>query len=131
MSLYDYSRWDNFTKDELSCQHTGLENPNVGAFIYLMDAVQELRGYFNFPFGVNSGYRHETHPIEASKVRPGLHNYAAIDIVIPTEHCWEVLEKAFELGFKGIGINLTGDPSRRFIHLDMRDSPPRVWSYPS
>lgn len=129
MSLYNYDRWDNFTKEELICSHTGLENPNVGIFVSLMDDVQEIRSYVGVPFEVTSAYRHPTHPEEASRGKQGQHTKAAIDIRVPIEYCHIVLEKAFELGFTGIGVNLTGDLNQRFIHLDKRSSKPRVWSY--
>lgn len=129
MDLYDYDRWDNFSKEELTCRHTGLENPNVGLFTHLMDDVQEIRSYIGVPFKVTSAYRDPSHPDEVCKERPGMHTKAAIDIQVPVEYCYLVLEKALELGFTGIGINLTGDHSQRFIHLDKRTTKPRIWSY--
>jgi hypothetical protein len=129
MSLYDYDRWENFSKDELICEHTGKENPNIVEFTDLMDSVQELRSSLGVPFTVNSAYRDKKHPIEASKRRFGMHTIAAIDIRVPTEHCYTLVSEAFELGFSGIGINLIGDHQYRFIHLDKRESSPRIWSY--
>lgn len=130
MSLYDYSRWSNFTKEELVCQHTGKENPNVKEFTRLMDRVQALRSYMGIPFRVNSAYRHPTHPIEAKKAKGGMHTYAAIDIWVPVEYCHKLVDKAFLLGFTGIGINLKGAQSGRFIHLDIRpQEEARIWSY--
>ena len=59
-----------------------------------------------------------------------MHNHAAIDLLIPTEHCYEFVALAFKYGFKGIGVNLTGDPKTRFIHLDRRQSEQgSIWSY--
>jgi len=127
--LYNYSLWENFSKDELVCQETGKENPNVEAFTVLMNEVQQLRRYFDIPFGVNSAYRSPSHSIEARKTKGGQHTIAAIDIIVPTEYCYDVVNEAFESGFTGIGINLTGSKSSRFIHLDRRTSEPRIWSY--
>ena len=127
--LYDYSRWQNFSKSELVCQETGLENPNVAEFIELMDAVQEMRNYFGVPFGVNSAYRSPNHSIEAKKVKGGQHTLAAIDLVIPTVYAYDFVQEAFKRGFTGIGINLTGEHRNRFIHVDFRKSSPRIWSY--
>lgn len=129
MSLYNYDRWPNFSKEELVCQHTGEENPNVEKFTQLMDGIQELRDWYGKPIGVTSAYRSPSHPIEARKEKPGQHTIAAIDIRIPTADCHRVIAKAFELGYTGIGVNLVGDRGQRFIHLDERTSPPRVWSY--
>lgn len=132
--LYDYTRWPNFTKEELVCSHTGRENPNVAAFTSLMDFVQELRRVLDVPFVVNSAYRSKEHPTEAAKIlkgkRGGMHTHAAIDILVPTKYCYELVALAIQFGFKGIGINLTGDPNTRFIHLDRRQTKQgSIWSY--
>ena len=127
--MYDYTRWPNFSKDKLVCQHTGEENPNVEAFTQLMDGIQELRDWYGKPIYVTSAYRSPTHPIEARKSKPGQHSIAAIDIRVPTEDCHKIVARAFELGYTGIGINLKGSTGSRFIHLDERRSPPRIWSY--
>jgi uncharacterized protein YcbK (DUF882 family) len=127
--LYDYSRWKNFTKMDLICQQTGKENPNVEAFTQLMDDVQWLREWASIPFHVNSAYRAPEHPIEARKARPGQHSKAAIDFRVSTKDCYRIVKHAFAMGFTGIGINLTGDPLTRFIHLDERQTEPRLWSY--
>ena len=129
MSEYDYDRWPNFTEDDLVCSATGLENPNVEEFTELMDMVQDLRTWAGVPFVVTSGYRSPEHPIEARKKKPGQHSKAAIDFRVPTKDCYRIVGKAYEMGFTGIGINLTGDAGSRFIHLDIRTSAPRLWSY--
>lgn len=131
--LYDYSKWPDFTKKELTCRVTGKENPNVEAFTDLMNSVQELRTLLGFVFVVNSAYRSPEHPIEAVKIakglRGGMHTYAAIDIKVPVEHCYRFVQEAMKMGFTGIGINLKGDHGQRFIHLDKRIKNPRIWSY--
>ena len=133
MSLYSYEDWPNFSREELECSQTGAENPNVQQFSYLMDKVQELRTWYGEPMYVTSGYRSKKHPIEARKLAKGnpagQHNTAAIDFRVPTDACHEIIEKMFQMGFRGIGVNLTGDPSSRFIHGDFRVSPKRLWSY--
>jgi uncharacterized protein YcbK (DUF882 family) len=127
--LYDYSQWPNFTREELICQYTSEENPNVDAFTRLMDNAQELRTWAGVPFQVPSAYRSPIHPKEVCKSSPGQHSKAALDIRVPTQHCHRIVAKAFELGFTGIGINLIGAKGTRFIHLDRREGPPRIWSY--
>lgn len=133
MNLYDYDRWPNFTWLDLACKHTGKENPNIAEFTLLMDKVQSLRVWAGVPFYVNSGYRHPTHPIESRKVAKGkpagMHAFAAIDFRVSTKDCHRILGRAFEVGFTGIGVNLTGSSESRFIHLDMRNTGSRVWSY--
>ena len=125
MSL-DYSRWPNFTKKELQCQHTGLGCPNEVEFTRLMDKVQELRNWLGLPITVTSGYRSPWHPIEQKKTFPGEHTRAAVDFNVLQENVHRVLAKCFELGFTGIGINMKGN--HRFIHVDLRQIP-TVWSY--
>jgi uncharacterized protein YcbK (DUF882 family) len=128
--LYDYSQWPNFTKSDLVCQETGKENPNVGKFSDLMDNVQYLRTWAGVPFYVSSAYRSPEHSIEARKANgPGQHSKSAIDFRVATKDCHRIVKKAFEMGFTGIGINLTGDSGTRFIHLDERTTAPRIWSY--
>ena len=127
--MYDYNRWHHFSKSELICQHTGEENPNVERFTQLMDGIEALRCWYGKPMYVSSAYRSPTHPIEARKSKPGQHTLAAIDFRVPTEDCYKIVARAFELGYTGVGINLTGDRNTRFIHLDERTSPARVWSY--
>lgn len=122
--------WKNFKKHELVCQHCGEFNPNP-EFQTLMDKVQELRDILGFPMGVSSAYRCPNHPIEARKEGgAGEHSLAAIDLKVSYERAFDVMEKAFEMGFTGIGVNQRGDIGQRFIHLDLRDpSKRRVWSY--
>lgn len=128
--LYNYARWPNFSQEELACQHTGEENPNVKDFTRLMDFIQAMRTYFGVPFKVTSGYRHPSHPIEAAKDRAGQHTKAAIDIRVPNRFVHELVNLAFAEGAKGIGIKLHGDPDYRFVHIDFRDTQPYIWSYP-
>lgn len=125
---YNYDDWPNFSKSELICSHSSEENPNTEKFKELMDSVQELRTWAGVPFKVTSCYRSPEHPIEARKDKPGMHSIAAIDIQVGVEDCHRIVKKAFELGFTGIGINLSGDYSKRFIHLDKRLIP-KIWSY--
>lgn len=127
--MYDYTRWPHFSKEKLVCQYTGEENPNVEEFTQLMDGIERLRCWYAKPMYVNSAYRSPTHPIEAKKRTQGQHSLAAIDFRVPTADCHKIIRKAFEWGYTGIGINLTGTPGSRFIHLDKRRTDPRVWSY--
>ena len=124
--MLDYSRWDNFTKKELQCQHTGRNNPNEVQFTRLMDMLQRLRNWYGLPMSVTSGYRSPWHPIEQKKTKPGEHTRAAIDFMVAQQDVHKVLAKCFEMGFTGIGINMKGD--HRFIHVDIRKVP-AVWTY--
>jgi zinc D-Ala-D-Ala carboxypeptidase len=95
-----------------------------------MERLQALRVECGFPFRINSGYRHPTHPIEAAKKEAGEHSTGkAADIGVELEQAYRVLELAPKHGFTRIGINQKG--SGRYIHLGTsKDLPhPRVWSY--
>ena len=123
-----YGKWDNFTDKELACSCCGTFNESE-QFNETMDLVQELRSWYGKPVIVTSAYRCEKHIIEAAKTNVGEHTKGAIDLQVPTEDCHKFVKKAFELGFTGIGWKLVGNHSGRFIHLDRRTSPPRIWSY--
>ena len=122
------SNWMNFTDKELACQHCGVI-PSTVRFYEFMTRVQLLRVWYDKPMAVTSAYRCLEHPIETYKETPGEHTRCAIDFQIPVEDRHRVVSKAFEMGFRGIGFNLKGPHSQRFIHLDDRQSSPRIWSY--
>lgn len=119
--------WKNFKEHELVCSHCGEFNPNQ-EFQLLMNRVQQMRNELGFPMSVSSGYRCKDHPIEKAKSVAGQHSIAAIDLRVSYNRAYQVLNKALEMGFTGIGVNQKGDPNTRFIHLDLRESP-TVWSY--
>ena len=94
----------------------------------IIDGMRESAG-FSFP--VNSAYRCASHPIEASKAKPGAHSTGlAIDIGVSRGQAFKVIELALSAGIKRIGVNQKGAHGR-FIHLDICDSKlsPTIWSY--
>lgn len=125
---YDYDRWSNFTKDELICQHTGLENPNETQFIFLIDTLQEIRDWYGKSMVVTSGYRDPSHPIEARKAYPGYHTIAAVDFRVPVEDAHMLMKMVFDKGATGVGVHQRGDHDKRFLHMDFRPFA-RLWSY--
>lgn len=127
--LYDYRRWPNFSRKELACRHTNLENPNVEEFAYLMNWVQHWRTLLDIPFTVTSAYRHPSHPDEKDKLQLGQHTIAAIDLQVAPEHVHKLVTMAFEAGCKGMGWKLHGAYNKRFIHIDFRKGPSVIWSY--
>jgi uncharacterized protein YcbK (DUF882 family) len=111
-----------FTLEEFNCQVTG-ENKMEPEFLQKLD---RLRGECGFPFVITSGYRHPIeHPIEAAKEVPGTHAQGiAADILVKDSVSRMVLvEKALELGFKGVGI------AKTFVHVDTRGTTPVMWLY--
>jgi len=111
-----------FTLEEFNCQVTG-ENKMEPEFLQKLD---RLRSECGFPFVITSGYRHPIeHPIEAAKEVPGTHAQGiAADILVQDSVSRMVLvEKALELGFKGVGI------AKTFVHVDTRGTTPVMWLY--
>ena len=84
---------------------------------------------------ITSGFRDETHPIEAMKKDPkgGAHvSGKACDILVDRKDAFELLSLAFLIGFTGIGVNQKG--GSRFLHLDTIENSasrprPTIWSY--
>lgn len=118
--------FNNFKKEEFTCQHCGAEGINVK----LVERLQKLRDLYGKPIKISSGYRCDLHPIEAKKKIGGTHNQGlAVDILIEKENAYKLLELAFKLKFYGIGVNQKG--KNRFIHLDIseKQNRPNIWSY--
>jgi zinc D-Ala-D-Ala carboxypeptidase len=121
--------WKNFTLEEFACKHTG-ENKIEHE---LIDKLQALRTECGFPFKITSGYRSADHPVEAKKSKPGTHALGlAADIGVRGKQALEIISKAKDFGFTGIGVNQKGNA--RFIHLDiskdLQGRPrPHIWSY--
>jgi zinc D-Ala-D-Ala carboxypeptidase len=128
---FDRERWPNFSFGELKCSHTGacvMDESFLDRLQSLRDAVGSLV--------ISSGYRSESHPVEAAKDRPGTHTMGrAVDVVCRGERAYQVLGMALELGFTGIGVDQGGDDHGRFLHLDdlgnveYHGPRPTVWSY--
>ncbi len=111
-----------FTLEEFNCRVTG-DNKMEPEFLQKLD---RLRGECGFPFVITSGYRHPIeHPIEAAKVVPGTHAQGiAADIQIKSSsQRFIIVQKALEIGFKGIGI------AKTFVHVDTRGTTPVMWLY--
>ena len=122
----NWDNYPNFSEAEFTCSHTGKCEMQAS----FMDKLQALRIAHGKAMTVTSGYRHETHPVEAAKDRPGIHTMGlAVDIACGGADAYNIMRLAFELGFTGIGVAQSG--RNRFLHLDTYTKPPRsnVWSY--
>ena len=108
-----------FKLSEFDCQETG-ENLMVPEFLLMLDALRHECG-----FTITSGYRSPNHSIESVKAKPGTHAQGiAADIATTDAHQrFLIISNAVKLGFTGLGI------ARSFIHVDSRQTTPRVWSY--
>ena len=124
----DWSLYRNFSEEEFRCSHSGLCRMDPD----FLERLQDLRDAIALPFPVSSGYRHESHPIEARKKQPGAHAHGcAADILCRGELAYRIVSLAYAFGFVGIGVNQAGPFGQRFIHLDSwADRPrPAIWSY--
>ena len=105
----------HFSTYELECPCCKEMNTDIG-FIHRMDIVRDL--YAN-PISPSSGYRcpHYNQNIAKSGAT-GPHTQCAIDIPCHGMDFTALLEIAFYMKFKGVGIYQNGDIKKRFIHLD-------------
>lgn len=122
----DWSRYPNFSEDEFKCSHSGKCAMDTG----FMDKLQALRSELAEAMTVTSGYRDTSHPVEASKGRPGTHTRGiAVDIACDGQQAYRIMALAMKHGFTGIGVSQSG--GGRFLHLDTFTGGPRpnIWSY--
>ena len=92
--------WDNFKLEEFACKHCG-ENKIEHE---LIDKLQALRTDCGFPFKITSGFRCADHPVEIKKSKPGTHALGlAADIGVRGKQALEIISKATDYGFTGIG----------------------------
>lgn len=128
MGVIDWDSYPNFSKEEFDCRHTG-DNEMDARF---MERLQQIRGAYNKPMIISSGYRASSHPVEAKKNKPGAHALGlAADISVDGEDAMLLISVAYLYGFRRIGVNQKG--LGRFIHLDLADRyagfPKAIWSY--
>src|SRR5210317_2604294 len=111
-----------FTLDEFDCKETG-QNKMSNNFLIMIDRLREECG---FPFVITSGYRAPEHSAEKDKLTKGRHTQGiAADIAVSNGYQrYMIVEKAIELGFKGIGV------ADGFVHVDLRNvADPVMWTY--
>ena len=116
-----YYNFKYFKYSDFDCQETG-ENEMSVEFIHRLD---ELREACEFPFYITSGFRSPNHSIEKRKQNPGTHAQGiAADIAVSGgAQRRAVVEKALEMGFKGVGV------AKGFVHVDIRETTPVLWCY--
>lgn len=129
MIVTDWAKYKNFSPDEFKCSHTGIVRMDV----IFMDMLQDVRTTYNKPLILTSGYRHETHPIEAAKKEPGEHSCGlAGDFSVMGGDALELIKIATAVGIPRIGVSQSG--KNRFIHLGAGTKKngllsPWLWSY--
>lgn len=123
---HEWETLENFIKSEFDCKHTGENEMSLEFLIKL----QALRYALMRAMSPSSGYRANTHPVEARKAKPGWHSAGrAVDIRCHSDFAWDIAKVAMQIGFHGIGVSQkNGIP--RFIHLDDRPFEERaLYSY--
>ncbi len=93
-----------------------------------MRRVQVLRDILGFPLIPVSGFRCRKHNASLKgAAEDSQHLYGkAVDIRVrhfDAKTRYELIQAAFSLSFSGIGIGPVN------LHLDMREGPPKMWSY--
>lgn len=113
--------WKNFAPHEMCSSDTKA----IRLYIPFMDALQRVRDDFGRPMNITSGYRTPAHNKRVGGVKNSQHVLGrASDIALARLRDGPLLERlADEHGMKGIGRY----PSRRFIHMDMREGSPARW----
>lgn len=128
----NWGEFRNFDAKEFNCSYTR----ECKMSLSFLRQLQHIRDLYGKPIVITSGYRHETHPVERNKSRPGEHNYGlAVDIKVFGRDALELLSVALECGIMRVGVKQKGAPSSRFIHLGAGDKidkdlfVPGIWSY--
>jgi zinc D-Ala-D-Ala carboxypeptidase len=113
----------HFEIEEFNCKETGSNNMSPN-FLVMLDRLREL---CDFPFVITSGYRSPEHSAERNKPNGGGTHTKGIAADIAVKDGYQrylLVEKAIELGFKGVGV------AKGFVHVDLRNSNyPVMWSY--
>lgn len=118
----------NFSIEEMACKcgKCGGKADMDGEFMARLQRLRDLIG----PLSINSGYRCSQHPEEVAKDGPGSHRAGkAADIKAKSgQHRFKILEAAFAVSMKGIGV------ANGYIHVDDGHPNPNVprptqWKY--
>lgn len=121
----DWSLYPNFSPDEFKCKETGELNMDPE----FMAALQRVRDRYGRAMAISSGFRGATHSVERTKRVPGQHNKGrACDIPCWGDEAFEIVKLALQEGFTGVGVSQR-EGKARFIHLDMREGTPVLYSY--
>lgn len=126
-----FDAYKNFVASEFACKHSNIVkmHPDV------LEILQSIRDAIDKPVFISSGYRHESHPVESMKDKPGEHTRGmAVDVIVYGEKALDMIKLAQELGVRRIGLHQRGRASGRFLHLGIADKftrefPPGLWTY--
>ncbi|RKZ86755.1 MAG: hypothetical protein DRQ39_05345 [Gammaproteobacteria bacterium] len=107
--------WEYFTDEELYCPCCDGGEMKAAFMVRLV----ELRKALDFPFPISSGFRCKQHNANIGGVKNSYHLLGrAVDITLTHDQAYQVVAKAKEFGFFGVGVSQKGQ--NRFVHLDNR-----------
>ena len=130
--FHEFTLPKNFTIREIRDRESGLlEPPSPTEFQVFLNALGDLRKAYGRPMHVSSCWRSLSHSAEAHKPPDALHRHyhGAIDVIVHGTPAFDLLRKAVEQGWTGIGVKQHGPRNARFLHLDLLDGHAAVWSY--
>ncbi len=115
-----------FTDEELACKCGKCDTKMSPELITQLIALRE---HAAFPFIITSAARCNEYNKKVGGYPKSRHlKGKAVDIKVNSNRTYELLGLLKRYGFNGVGVSQKGDFSKRFIHVDMRDST-AVWSY--
>lgn len=125
---------EHFTDEELMC-HCGCDRHSMDE--RFMDRLEFFRQQWGFPMEIYSGFRCPSHNLSVNG-GPAHPLGVAVDVGVfgyETSKVFNFVYLALRHGFQGVGVKLSGDWKKRFVHLDMLlTSPnhprPAFWTYP-
>ena len=120
--------WPYFTRAEFACPLTD----GCAMREDFMARLVALREEFGRPMVVTSGYRSPEHNEQIGGAQNSAHmDGRAVDVLMAGEHAFQLVKRALEHGFTGIGLKQHGPFEKRFVHLDdaAHEGRPRVWTY--
>ena len=97
----------------------------------LLEMISKIEDILQEELVITSGFRDKTHPIEASKSKPGTHygngtHGYAVDIAsIGGTATYRLVQAAIQVGIKRIGINRKSN----FVHIDIANRVTSIWHY--
>ncbi len=96
----DWSQFKNFSQNEFACTFTGQCEMNES----FLKKLQSLRELYGKPMRITSGFRHTTHPIEAKKIKAGVHTLGhAADVACSGREAFQLITLALKVGMTGLG----------------------------
>lgn len=127
--MADFSKIRNFKPQEFDSP----DLPGSGRSVdqELVDKLQAMRDHLGYPIKINSAVRSAAHNHDVGGVNDSYHMKGqAVDVAAPLSKIYDMLAAAINVGFSGIGIKRHSGQAVGMLHLDVRQGPRVVWTYP-